>query len=73
MAESFFQKNIKARESDQNDIQASLGLEEKKTRAEKIYLSLPADCKKMFLEYCKEHHTTASAQFRAWIYEYCDK
>lgn len=73
MGDSIFQQSLKKREDDQEAIQAKLGLKEAKNSPEKIYLSLPADCKEMFLNYCKEHHTTASAQLRAWIYEFCEK
>ena len=73
MAGTIFEESLKKREKDQEAIKASLALKESKSRAEKIYLSLPADCKELFLDYCKEHHTTASAQLRAWIYEHCEK
>lgn len=73
MAESIFEKSLKAREMDQEQKKVGIGLQEAPVRSEKIYLSLPADCKELFVNYCKENHTTASAQLRAWIYEFCEK
>ena len=76
MTDSIFSQSLKKRENDQEAIKANLNLKEAKEvkkKAEKIYLSLPSDCKEMFLAYCEEHHTTASAQLRTWIYEFCDK
>jgi hypothetical protein len=67
---SIYDSDLDAREADQEVIKAANGLESKKV-PDRISLSLPLDCKQKYLQYCKEHYISPSAQLRAWIDAYC--
>jgi len=70
---SIFHSEIANRNNDQETKKADIGGIESKKVPERINLSLPADCKKKFLDYCKNHYTTPSSQLRAWIDENCNE
>lgn len=70
MAESIFEKSLKEREKDQEAKKAAIGLESRAV-PDRISLSLPLDCKQKYLDYCKAHYISPSAQLRAWIDAYC--
>lgn len=71
MSESIFEKELKEREKDQETKKAMNGLESSNV-PDRIFLSLPSDCKKKYLNYCKAHYISASAQLRQWIDMYCN-
>ena len=71
MAESIFEKNLKDRANDQQSKAVGCGLE-KKSELEQIHLSIPADLKEKFVEYCDKNRIKPSTQLRMWILEHCD-
>ena len=71
MSESIFDKALRERQADQEAKKASNGLEAKNVPS-RISLSLPADAKEKYINYCKAHYTTPSAQLRAWIDQNCN-
>lgn len=71
MNETVFTKDLREREDDQETKKAMNNLEAKNIPS-RISLSLPADAKEKYLNYCKAHYTTPSAQLRAWIDQNCN-
>lgn len=71
MAQTIFSQAMNEREKDQETKKAMNGLGSKK-QSEQIHLSIPADCKEKFTNYCKAHYTSPSAQLRAWIDQFCE-
>lgn len=71
MENSIFDRDFKQREQDQEMKKAANGLSSKRTM-EQIHMSIPAEHKKKFVDYCNANYTTPSAQLRAWISEFCD-
>lgn len=68
---SIFDQELENRKKDQEVKKASNELQSQSI-PDRISLSLPSDCKIKFLNYCKEHYISPSAQLRAWIDQNCN-
>lgn len=68
---TIFDDDLEKRKKDQETIRANIGIESKNV-PDRISLSLPSDCKQIFLEYCEKNYITPSAQLRVWIAQNCN-
>lgn len=74
MAESIFEKSLKERQKNQEEIKAAVGLdsEAELVTMERMYFRIPSDLKVKFTDYCKRNYITPSAQLRLWIAQNCN-